>query len=367
MSINKTERILVLGSYGRGNTGDDAFLLAAIALFPGVRLYSNAANKELLPREARDIVETIATTNQSVHDISQKAQVFWSIQNIVYCGGDLWAELYGERFPRKSLYRMALLNIFARLTGKKVFYIGCGVGKLSGYSLWLARLSARMADGILVRDKRSAVLLHLPQVEIAPDLAINLPYYQPKRTAKKRRAIRVGISVLYFVPNPKRNFPHLVNGIASFINALPADAEIFLLPMLVSREIDHDDLWASEQVRAQVPDRGVRIVAAQDVMRCIKIMHDLDFVVAARLHANILATLSGTPCLGISYRPKVASFFRENGLEEYCIDITELDQLEPTFVRMLSQETKVRCKFRAVSKQNLEERSVYQAFIDRHF
>jgi polysaccharide pyruvyl transferase WcaK-like protein len=198
-------------------------------------------------------------------------------------------------------------------------------------------------------------------------LTNNLPYYQPKQITKKQTGLRVGISLLYFIPNPKRNFRHLVNGIVSFINTLPEDAEILLLPMLVSPQTDHDDLWASEQVQAKVLDRKVRIVAAQSVASCIATMRDLDFVVAARLHANILATLSGTPCLGISYRPKVASFFRENGLEEYCIDITELDQLEPTFVHMLSQETKVRRKFRAVSKQNLQERSVYQAFIDRHF
>lgn len=366
--MNKPQHILILGSYGRGNVGDDAFLLAALELFPNQILYINSADDELLPAEVKARVTTIST--HSLRDIVNKLFVFKRIQAIVYCGGDVWVELHGNRFSRKSLYKMVILNSILRLAGKQAYYIGCGTGKLTGYSLWLARLAARLANGIMVREQRSAEVLGLSKVQVAPDLTVNLPYFQQKKVRQRDEGQRclIGISILYYVPNPKRNFTRLLDSLTKLVESLPKEKfRIILLPMLVSSRTPHDDLWASKQLLSRINTHDVQIIVPHNVKECVNTLSSLDILVGVRLHANILATLSGTPCLGVAYRPKVSSFFHDNEIDEYCCaNFEELSELETNFWNMYHNYPKVRQHFSHISKQLINKRSAYHAFVDRH-
>lgn len=359
------QHIMVVGSYGRGNLGDDAFLLAVLELFPDKTIYINTADKTRIPKDIRTRVIPIATHGRK--DILKKIQIFFRVQAIIYGGGDVWVELYGDRFPRKSLYQMALLNLCARLGRKEVYYIGCGIGKLSGYSLKLARFSAQLARHIIVRELRSQALLDLPNVEVAPDMTVMLPYYGKLQHKRSKKVFTIGISLLYFIPNPEKNFLPMIDQFLSFILSLPADSfHIILLPFLNSDVITHDDVWALEQLRAKLPEHISTIHIAETVEDCIDMLGKLDLLIGARLHANILATFSGTPSLGIAYRPKVSSFFADNTIGEYCIDIDALDTLPDTFWHMYHNYEDVARTFQKVSKKNLEGRKTYQGFAARY-
>jgi polysaccharide pyruvyl transferase WcaK-like protein len=354
--------ILLLGSYGRGNLGDDAFLLAALKLFKGHRLFINSANDELLPQAVQGKVTTIATSGS--HDFMQKIKVFRQIEHIVYCGGDLWVELYGDRFPRQSLYKMVIVNLIARICGKKVHYVGCGIGKLSGYSLFLARLSARLAQGIVVREPRSARVLNLKKIRVLPDLVTNLDI----TTARKRQKGKytIGVSILYYLPDPEKNFPRLIKNLSKSLGRLPADQyRIVLFPMLSSPTDDHDDVWASEQLQATLPGLEVSMFTGREVDDYVTALRDVDVLIGTRLHANIIALLAGVPTLGISYRTKVAQFFEMSKLGDYCID---LDEVTPELLSAKLQDIQdnhktVMGRISEARNQNLEERKGYQDFV----
>lgn len=356
-------RTLLLGSYGRGNLGDDVFLAAAAELFAHHTLYVNSADDSLLPENARSLVTTISTT--SARDALKKLKVFLKVKNIVYWGGDVWVELYGDRFPRQSLYKMVALNTLARLFGKRIHYVGCGIGRINGWSLMLAQLSARLSRTIIVRERRSAEVLGLASVEVLPDLAINLPYYQPRlhvRRAGERFVI--GISLLYHLPEPLQNFPRLAEHMARFIESLPSDKfKVVLLPMLISEREPHDDLWASQQVKSMVhSDVPVEIYQAKNLQDMVQTLGDFDLVIGTRLHANILGTFNAAPCLGIAYRAKVSSFFRDNSLGDYCIDLEALQNLPKVFADMYENYDAVARQFYEASQRNLAQREEYQKF-----
>lgn len=362
---DKETHTLLLGSYGRGNLGDDVFLVAAAELFAHHTLYINSADDSLLPESARGLVTTISTT--SPHDAIKKLKVFLKVRNIVYWGGDVWVELYGNRFPRQSLYKMVALNTLARVFGKKVHYVGCGIGKLRGWSLLLARMSGRLSHTIIARERRSAEVLGLAGVEVMPDLAINLPYYRPRlhTLPARRRRFVIGISLLYFVPRPAQNFPKLVEHIAAFISSLPADKfKVVLLPMLVSEREPHDDVWASQQVQAALAESNVRMemYKPKSLQDMVQTLGSFDLVIGTRLHANILATFNATPCLGIAYRPKVASFFRDNNLSDYCVDLDILASLPTVFWSMYNNYQSVARQFYEASQRNIAQREAYQKF-----
>src|SRR6185369_14761498 len=166
-------------------------------------------------------------------DVLAKIKLFLALKQVVYWGGDLWVELYGTKAPRQLLYKMVAMNLLLRLFGKRIYYIGCGIGDLYGASRFLARLSARLARKVVVREQRSAGVLDLPQVAVLPDLAINLPYNRARRhTLPAKRPFAIVISVLWSIPHHEQNFPKVLQSIAGLINSLPAkDFAITLLPM----------------------------------------------------------------------------------------------------------------------------------------
>jgi polysaccharide pyruvyl transferase WcaK-like protein len=356
---------ILIGSYGRGNLGDDVFLVAASELFSNHKLYISSADDTLLPESAKGLVSTISTTRAG--DALKKLRVFLEVNNIVYFGGDVWVELYGDRFPRRSLYKMVALNTLARLFGKKIHYVGCGIGKLGGLSLLLARASASLAHTIISRERRSAEVLGLAGIEVLPDLAVNLPYYRPRLHAMPARGklFVIGISLLYHLPNPILNFPRLAEHIAAFVSSLPVDKfRVVLLPMLVSSSDVHDDMWASQHVQARLLDCKVQtdIYQPKSLEDMVQRLGSFDLVIGTRLHANILGAFNATPCLGIAYRAKVSSFFSDNQLGDYCIDLDSLGLLPKVFMNMYRHYDVVAQQFYDVSKYNLARSESYREF-----
>jgi polysaccharide pyruvyl transferase WcaK-like protein len=370
-STQSQRPILLLGSYGRGNIGDDAFLAAALRHFPeDTPFYLNSAHDELLPKVAQGRVQTIATGDN--HDFKKKVQVFRDIKHIVYCGGDLWVELYGDRFPRQSLYKMLGMNLMARLTGKKVHYLGCGIGNLSGYSLLLARASARLANTVIVREPRSAKVLGLRKSLVMPDLVSSLDWPEKPEPRKASKPFTIGISILYHLPNPEKCFPQLLETLHDFVAGLPADQfKIVIFPMLISPSDPKDDLWASRQLQLALEDvaQDVTISPAREVEDFVAELEKVDLIIGARLHANILAMLTGTPALGIAYRPKVMSFFAANKLKDYCIELSRLNaqNLSELFWIMHDAYPHVSGQVHAARNRSIEEGAAYQTFISRHF
>ncbi len=354
--------ILVLGAYGRGNAGDDVFILSAAALFAGRTLYINSADDSLLPQQVHGNIKTISTV--SPKDLLKKIRLFLDVDDVVYWGGDLWVKLYGTRTPRQLLYKMVLVNTLLRLFGKRIYYIGCGIGDLNGYSRWLARLSGRMAKAVVVREQRSAKVLNLPNLSVLPDLAINLPYHRAvlhKRPAD--RPFRIVMSVLWSIPDPEQNFPRLIKQIADLVNSLPAkDFAITLLPMHITGEM-HDDLWASERLARRIKGHMVDVYKERDLASIVTLLGESDLVIGTRLHADILAVLNGTPAIGIAYRPKVRSFFADNRLDEYCLDLDNLAELPRVFQNVHDNYAEVAHTFHEVSKRNLNRRSDYEALV----
>jgi len=356
---NTKKPILLLGAYGRGNAGDDVFLHSALELFADRDVYINSADDSLLPPQFQGKVKTISTV--SAGDFFKKLALYFRIKEVVYWGGDLWVELYGTRLPRILLYKMITLNTLLRLSGKKIYYVGVGIGRLQGLSLALARLSARMAKRVVVREKRSSNVIGLKNVEVLPDLAINLPYNQSRlHTKPTNRAFHVTVSILQSIPNPDINFPKLVTAVKELINGLPEDTfKVTLLPMHVSNDEPKDDLWASEQLKMQLT-RSADMFEPRDLETIVKQLRESDLVIGTRLHTDILGMLNGTPSIGIAYRPKVKSLFEDNGIGEFCTDLDNLEVLPQMFNNIYEHYNEVAERFFTISQENLSKRADYK-------
>ena len=319
------KKILLIGSYGRGNLGDDAFIYAAIKLFPNCEIYINSANDEFLPKDLRSRVKSIQTTGMG--DFVTKIRTLFSVSHVVYFGGDLWVELYGDRFPRMSLYKMAILNCVLKVLGKKIAYFGCGAGKIKGYSLFLARVSACLASVIIVREQNSKDVLNLEKIQVLPDVTINLFELVDKQNFPSRE---IGISVMYYIPDPVTNYKKYVQDLKNLIVYLhnTYNFRIKLIPMLISDDV-HDDQHVCEDILKELGDVDrVSIMEYDGIDNFLTQLSLFDIVISTRLHGSILSILSKVPAIGISYRPKVASFFKKINLPNFAVAIDEIESIK---------------------------------------
>ena len=354
--------ILLLGSYGRGNIGDDAFLVALMRLFDKYHVTINSSDDSLLPNEVKNRVKTIPTNMNLIMTV--KAII--AADFIVYGGGDLWVELKGDKMPRQSLWKMVIMNLLARLCGKKVFYIGCGAGDLSNFSLFLARLSAKLANGTIIRDKDTLKLLNLKGIYL-PDLTINLIDDEIKRMRKSSKTL-VAMSLLYYIPNPSENYSKLLDAFEKLCKSLDSDRfEIILIPMLLADADSHNDKIVAKELKNRLSQNNISIFKGNDIKDLQVLLNDIDLMVGVRLHANILSTWSGKPSLGVAYRPKVARFFELNNLSDNYIEMKDLYGLSEKFWKMFNQLEIQNIRIAEVKMSNSSRKAEYEKFVFKNF
>jgi polysaccharide pyruvyl transferase WcaK-like protein len=333
------KNILLVGSYGRGNIGDDAFLIATSKLLKDYNVTINASDDAPLPAEIQQDFHKIPTSG--ISDVSKTVKAILQSNAIVYGGGDLWVELYGDKMPRQSLWKMLFLNSTARILGKKVVYIGCGAGNLKGFSLRLARYSASLANLVLVRDRQTLEIVKPKHYKLLPDLTVTLFNRRPSSDRRLEGKIDIAVSILYNIPDPERNFETYISSIAKNLGTLDSEKfRITLLPMHTASNFAKNDIWACERLKELLnTEIEVRIITPENFFDCKDILQSADIVIASRLHAGILATWLGKPCIGIAYRPKVARFFKENKLG-ICHDINDLSGLYDSVLRIVNNYDK---------------------------
>lgn len=365
------KKILILGSYGRGNVGDDAFLYVAMKLFKKCKIFINSENDSLLPQDLRNQVTTIKTSG--ITDIFKKIYTFFTVTHVVYCGGDLWVELYGDKYPRQSLYKMLLLNIVLRIFGKKIAYIGCGAGRIDGFSLTLARTSAKLASLIIVRETHSQKILNIQGIEVLPDLTINLFSTENKKNIgkdyNKSFLKNIGISVMYYIPDACKNYPKYKRELIKVINTIleKQDRRITLMPMLISEE-SYSDLKVCQEIYEEISDAHKKKVAIlnyssfEDFLASIS---SLDLVIGTRLHANILSILNGVPSIGIAYRKKVSSFFYQIDMEYFCVHLDSMERIIDIFSYTENNYAEILQKIQVVKRKIMQKKELYENLVQK--
>lgn len=366
---NKKENILLIGSYGRGNIGDDAFLVALTGLFSNYNIYINHAGDSKLPNIDESTIKTIPT--EFTKDFWNKIKIFFSVKYIIYGGGDVWVEMYGSKKPYDSLYKMILVNLVARLTFKKVFYFGVGAGKITGYARKLAIFSAKLANYSIFRESETPEILGMKKnYTISTDItSILLDKIDIiKIHARKDEKTIIGLSLMYFIPHPEKNFIPYINQIADIVNRLdPKKYKLVLIPFLFSDKIKTNDIWVSNTFAKLLnKDIEFEIFNSHSITDCLELLKNIDLVIGTRLHANILSTLTGTPCVGISYRPKVRRFFQDHGLKNYWVSYDKLDDLEEKITDALENQEKTKDDFKKALERIQKEKYAFDTFINTH-
>lgn len=361
-NMDNKKSILFLWSYWRWNLWDDIFLETILNFFPKeeFNVFINASNDSIIPSSIKEEISIIET--DFFRWLTKKIKVLLKVDYVVYFWWDIFVELVWESFFRRVFYKMIIVNFISRLLLKKVYYIWVWVWNIVWFSLLLARTAAVLSNYIIFRDNVSAEKISLPSKKyiVLPDLVIN--YFNKKIQCKnKTNKLKVGLSLLYFIPNKEINFPILIFKIASLINS-NKDLDFIFLPLFKSENEKHDDRWVNEYLKNYC---NINTLEYSSAFEYIKKIQELDVVISARFHWSVLSILSWIPTIGLSYSPKVKNFFSENNLGKYCIDINDIENLsEILYDLILNRDNEI---FQKASTNLLSHRNQYTEKIRQLF
>lgn len=336
---NKRTGILICGSYGLGNTGDESILKAILR---EVRAVAGNENLIVLSRNPAETAACHGVKTLHMFDISSVLKAMDRARLYINGGGSL----IQDATSRRSLWYYLFTLYAAKRRGCKVLMYGCGIGPVTrfGDAALVRRVLNHSVDAITLREDSSLEELKRfgvcqPEIVLAADLVLSLQPADEKDTD----ALMAGLgldpngSYLGICLRTWRGFEDKVPVIADTVRY--ARERYGLTPVFLS--VNHiDDGYAADMVTEHlegIPVCVLRESLSSELM--LGLTSRMQAVISMRLHGLVFAVGQGVPPVGIIYDPKVRGFLAYMGQKLF----QDLDQLTYESLRsMLDQALALR-------------------------
>lgn len=327
--------ILISGYYGFDNIGDESILRTLITSLrekiPDCRLTVLSHN----PASTREKYGVEAVERMSPGAILRAVR---RCDMLISGGGSLLQDVTSS----KSIHYYLFIIRLAKLLGKKVFIYSQGIGPIDhAFNRRATARALKKADGIVVRDERSAKLLEqigLPQerIVITADPVIRMK--RPDRTVGREILARAGIKkdgrlTVGWAIREKNRDSAFVREITECIRWLREnyDAESVLIPFHYEEDREVCSVIA-ERTNGAAKCLSEKYLS-EDML---SIIGNMDVLVGVRLHSMIYAAIMGVPIIGVSYDPKCTAFLNSVGLDSLSTRETfSAEAFKAEFARVL--------------------------------
>jgi polysaccharide pyruvyl transferase CsaB len=336
-------RVVICGYYGFGNAGDELILGAMLHELRALRpaLAATVISGDPASTRSRYGVDSIHW--QDVPGIAARVR---DADLVVVGGGGLFQEysgidpdsLFTDRHYAITFY--AEPAILGALAGRPVILYGIGVGPLtSEHGRRTVRAACDAAQVITLRDDESARIVAALGVDAAklrvtadPAFAMS-PAGGAKAPESLVRALPegsgpvVGVSLRHWDFGVASYFweKEVAAGLDAFLET--SDARVLFVPFQRLARAPENDTAVAERVRSRLrrPERAAVLTGDPDPVELGAVLGHCDLVVGMRLHATVLAALSGVPCVALSYDPKVDQAMRQVGAERFVVSLPDVD------------------------------------------
>lgn len=299
-------KVFLAGYFGSGNLGDDAILLGFMRGTERLNL-----QVQVLCGSAERLGRNYGLTGVPKLDKGRIDQALAECDALVFPGGSILQDVTSVR----SVAYYASLVAAAKKNGKKVVFLGQGIGPLNRWLGKRAAVSAlNAADLICVRDPESAVTLRNLGVKVVPKLTADMAYLLPKPDLGAEQDTfgvagmkTVGINVR---PWGKDKNKTVVSVFGEVVKKLHSSGYV---PTMVSLDEEED----TKVVQAIANTFGGKIPELKGVNHPVQLQQRLarmEGMISMRLHGGILGATVDLPCYMVSYDPKVSAFANLMGL-----------------------------------------------------
>ena len=314
--FNTRAGIVICGSYGLGNAGDESILKAILQEVRAVAPEESVLVLSRNPEEtaARHGVKALHMFNlPAVHRAMRRAKLY------INGGGSLIQDVTSRRSLWYYLYTLRT----AKKQGCKVLMYGCGIGPVNHPRdvAMTRKVLNKYVDAITLREDSSLQELRQfgvtePEIVLSSDPALTL---QRAGDAEiDALMVRSGLDPQgQYLGLCLRTWPGFEKKAAVFADTIRyARDQWGLTPVFLS--INHrSDGAAADMVAACLGERVCVIRQPLSTELTLGLISRMQSVLSMRLHGLIFAAGQGVPLVGIVYDPKVSSFLSYMGQELY--------------------------------------------------
>jgi len=324
----KRSGILICGAYGLGNAGDEAILKA---ILQQVRSAAPEADITVLSRNPAETAAMHGVKAQFMFNLPGVQKVMKASRLYINGGGTLIQDVTSRRSLWYYLYTLRA----AKKRGCKVLMYGCGIGPVTHPKD--VRLAAQVlnssVDAVTLREPDSLEQLGTmgitkPDVLLTADPALTLP---PAEEAETDAVLeRAGIPPRgRYIGFALRHWKGFDRQAALFGQAARYAYEAHgLTPVFLSVE-KHLDPSAGRLAAQGLEAPCYFLDDSGGIDTLIGALSRMEVVVSMRLHALIFAAGQGVPLAGVVYDPKVSSFLRYIGQDQFMdLEALDLDSLK---------------------------------------
>lgn len=314
--------VVICGSYGHGNAGDEAILTALIRQLHGIDADMRITVVSKNP--AHTLME------HDVHSISRTAFGKFRRElkkSKLYINGG--GSLIQDVTSRRSLFFYLYTIQTAKSCGCLVQMYGCGIGPLNFKND--RRLSRRIiennVDAITLRDPESIKTLReigvtKPEIFLGADPVLGIGAcdesdidYFMRKTGLEPNCSYVCLSLRPWAGFIEKS--HEIAAALDICSSVLGFTPVFL-PMNYGQ-----DLPTAQLIASMLKCKSIILPEIESPELAIGLMSRMKLVVAMRLHTLLYAACSRTNSVGISYDPKVVSFADYAGIR--CIDFERVN------------------------------------------
>ena len=308
--------ILISGYYGFDNIGDESILRTLVSSLrehiPDCSLTVLSHN----PTSTREKYGVEAVDRMSPVAILRAVK---KCDMLISGGGSLLQDVTSS----KSLHYYLSIIRCAEFFHKKVFIYSQGIGPIDRPGNRRAAAAAlKRADGIVVRDERSASLLEeigiaRDKVVITADPVIRMK--KPDGDVGAEILRKAGVSLdgrltVGWAIRERDTDSRFVKELLRSIQMMKDkyNAQSVLIPFHYE-----EDGEVCRHIAAQLPDDTAVCLNEKYLSEdMLSIIGNMDLLVGVRLHSLIYAAIMGVPLIGISYDPKCTAFLNSVGLDK---------------------------------------------------
>ena len=330
------KKILIWGYYGAENFGDDLIFNSLFHIIKenqnNYQLFYTVKNKKAAYALDAEPIEffTKRKSNKALNFLSNIKHVFTTVKKmdaIIIGGGTQYFEIK-ERKPISILLKyIACKRIQSK--GGKFINAGVGIGEIkTNIGKYCLKQLFNKADYSFVRDEKSKQILEGLSVKSNKvDLGMDLSYYyqeKPKLAESSKSNIQIGLNFFDFynyIEKDSKKRSKLINSIKVFITAsktqFKADVHLFAL----QKSSGGRDYEFMQELNANCELHFYN----DNQPQFISLMTSMDFNIGLRYHFAVVSLQYGIPTIGINYQPKVRRELTKFGLENYVLEMDEVN------------------------------------------
>ncbi|MBS3124171.1 polysaccharide pyruvyl transferase family protein [Candidatus Woesearchaeota archaeon] len=325
--------ILLLGSYGQSNLGDDALLFSYLKFLTkrfGNKInsiYVNTNNKANIPDFIVNEFKNINFFETYNGSFFKKIKIFTKSDIILFGGGSLIKELNRNTSRNKysTLVNLLLLTTFFRFLNKKIVALNIGIGPLkTKLGRVLARLIIYNLSYIITRDNTSYLearkLSNKPKRIIDSSDGVFLIDWNKYSSSKidRKKSKFIGLNFNFNVDDkvPIDLYRKNVIGLINAITKKYPNYNIIFFPFQTKFDINNDLAFFKKSILTNIKDKKrIKIIENLNLENLINNLNKLRCFIGTRYHSIIFCIISKTPFYNIAYDVKCESILKELGFE----------------------------------------------------